>query len=90
MVTFTVDELRNFSPAKLHDTPKVRSIDWALDEKCMDERDGPNTVNWFIKYKVALEKLILPGKVARGKGGVGCVAREVQLFKGVLARVPLE
>jgi hypothetical protein len=70
VVTFTLDDIRTFQPGKLHETSKVRSLDWALDEKGMNDNDGPNTRARFNKYKLALEKLLVPGEGGKGaKGG---------------------
>jgi len=69
-VTFTLAELRSFHPEKLHAAGKLRSLDWALDEKDIDDAVGAKTHARFHKYKVALEKLLVSGKGA-GKGGKG-------------------
>ena len=74
VVTFTVAELQAFHPGKLHETGKIRTLDWALDEKVIDESDGLNTKARYNKYKIALEKLLtkaVPKKPAKGKGKTG-------------------
>jgi hypothetical protein len=85
VVTFTLDELRNFYPNKLHETNRVRSIDWAMDEKGIDETaDSNNTRARYNKYKVALEKLIVQGKGDKG-GGKGAKGGKNKKGGGVQA-----
>jgi hypothetical protein len=94
-VTFTMQELRDFHPDKLHDGSKIRTLDWALDDKGPDDNDGANTKARFSQYLVALEKLLLldsGGKASskggksgsgkgRGKGGKNPPAAVINVFK---------
>ena len=71
VVTFTLQELRDFTLERLHENAKIRSLDWALDEKGPDDAEGPSTKVRFNQYKLALEKLLLLGQAGKGLGKGG-------------------
>jgi hypothetical protein len=62
----TLEELKNLRVTALHTAPSKKSIDWAMDQHCLDPGDHDSRGK-ADKYRKAMEKLLESGK-GKGKG----------------------